>query len=115
MESLATFLAFSAGLLIRLALPLLATMMAVYFLRKLDTKWQEEAQDELVLQVEQGARIECWKMKNCSQDQREVCPAYSSIFPCWQIRRQPNGYLLEDCLHCDVFTHAPIPMAHAHS
>jgi hypothetical protein len=39
----------------------------------------------------------------------ENCQAAKSSLPCWQAKRQPNGYLKEDCLACPVFLEAPVP------
>lgn len=105
METITGLLALSLGLLVRLALPVAATLMLVYFLRRLDACWQHEAE----LQPVAVQKPECWKIKGCSPEQRRECPAFSSPLPCWQVFRLPNGYLHEDCLSCKVFMEAPIP------
>jgi hypothetical protein len=105
METLTPTLAIIAGLLLRLAIPILGTIVLVYFLRKLDAHWQAEAQRNPVV-VE---KFECWKVKGCSEAQRKNCLGANSALPCWQAYRQPNGYLQERCISCEVFTNAPIP------
>jgi hypothetical protein len=105
METVTSLLAILLGLLLRLAIPLLGTLILIYFLRKLDAHWQAEAQPAL----ETAEKIECWKVKGCSEEQRNRCAAASSSLPCWQVYRQPNGYLQEKCLTCEVFTKAPLP------
>lgn len=105
MEPITTLFALTLALLARLALPIAITLVLVFFLRKLDARWQEEAQ-HVVPQIE---KPECWKIKGCSAEQRKDCPAFSSPQPCWQVYRQPNGYLNEKCLICKVFIDAPIP------
>jgi hypothetical protein len=105
METLTSFLAILAGLLLRLAIPILGTVILVYFLRRLDAHWQAEAERNPVV-VE---KVECWKIKGCSEEQCEQCAAVASSLPCWQVYRQPNGYLQEKCISCEVFTNAPLP------
>ncbi|HMB23828.1 MAG: hypothetical protein ACM33V_12205 [Chloroflexota bacterium] len=103
METFTSFLVVLAGLLLRLAIPIAGTIVLVYFLRKLDAHWQTEAQQPAL------QKAECWKEKGCSEGQRKNCAAASSPLPCWQCLRQPNGYLQEKCLSCNVFAKAPIP------
>jgi hypothetical protein len=105
MENLNTFLAILTGLLLRLAIPILGTLILVYFLRKLDAHWQTEA-EHLPVTIE---KVECWKVNGCSEEQRKNCVAASSPLPCWQVYRRPNGYLQEKCIACKVFTNAPRP------
>ena len=105
METLTFTLAIVAGLLLRLALPILGTSLLIYFLRNLDAHWQAEAEYPRVL----ADKFECWKLKGCSDEQRQTCQAASSALPCWQVHRLPNGYLQEKCISCDVFVNAPIP------
>jgi hypothetical protein len=105
METLTSFLAILAGFLLRLAIPIAGTILLVYFLRKLDAHWQVEAQS--LPQTTQ--KVECCKVKGCSPEQRENCAAASAPLPCWQVFRQPNGYLQEKCISCEVFINAPIP------
>jgi hypothetical protein len=106
METLPSLLTLIFGLLLRLAIPLIGTMILVYLLRKLDAHWQTEA-DLAPLPTEQ---VECWKIKDCSEDQRKHCIEAASSLPCWQVYRQPNGYLQEECISCEVFVNAPIPV-----
>jgi hypothetical protein len=105
MDTLNSLLAVGAGLLLRLAVPLLGTGILVYFLRKLDEQWQAEAELPRV----RAAKIECWKIQGCSEGQKKSCKAAASSLPCWQFYRQPNGYLQENCISCEVFINAPIP------
>ena len=105
MELITTLFALTVALFVRLALPIVITLVLVFILRKLDARWQEEAQHEPPM-VE---KPECWKIKGCSPEQRKNCPAFSSHQPCWQVFRQPNGYLNEKCLICNVFIDAPVP------
>ncbi len=108
MNDVNALFALLGGLLLRFGVPILITALAVYFLRKLDARWQKESEAHLS-PVE---KPECWKTNNCPDDEREKCPGFLSPLPCWQARRLPNGYLREECLTCPVFRGAPVP-AHA--
>jgi hypothetical protein len=105
METITSILFVLTGLLLRLAIPILATVVLVFFLRKLDTRWQREA--ELLPKVTE--KPECRKNQVGASEQPVKYDASSSQLPCWQANRLPNGYLNEDCLSCQVFTEAPIP------
>ena len=113
METLTAFVALCSGLLVRLALPLTVTLVAVYFLRKLDAYWQAQAEAEIEARAILVEKPECWKVKHCHPAQRKACPSFKSPKPCWQVFRQPNGYLHEECLACQVFLNAPIPQVQA--
>jgi len=104
MENITSLLAVLAGLLLRLAIPIAITFIMIYFLRKLDTRWQSEAQ--LLVPVE---KPKCWQIKGCPPDQVENCIAGQSPLPCWQAFRLPNGYLREECLSCEIFRRSPVP------
>jgi hypothetical protein len=105
MENLISLLMLITGLLVRLAIPIVLTAVLIFFLRKLDAHWQAEAE----LPQPAASDIECWKIKGCSDEQRNACVAYQATLPCWQAKRLPNGYLREECLSCEIFTTAPMP------
>jgi len=105
METMTSLLAVIAGLLLRLALPIIGTGILIYFLRRLDAHWQTEAQ----LTPVSTQKVECWKIKGCSPEQQKNCIAAASSLPCWQAYRLPNGYLREKCISCEVFIDAPTP------
>jgi len=105
MGTLSALLALCTGLLLRLALPIAVTLVAVSFLRKLDARWQAEAELQAAGIVFE--KPECWKIKNCLLG--PACPTFRSPVACWQARRLPNGYLRDECLTCEVFLEAPIP------
>jgi len=105
METITSFLMVAAGLLLRLAIPIAVTAILIYFLHKLDVHWQAEAQAPV--QVE---KPQCWKVKGCTPEQLKNCVAGQSSMPCWQTYRLPNGYLRQECLTCEVFRKAPIPV-----
>lgn len=107
MEWLNSVLAIVFGLLVRLAIPLFITALVIVILRAVDKRWQEEAK-ELPLPV-QVDKPQCWDVKNCTSEQMRECPTPASPEPCWQVHRQANGYLREDCLTCVIFRQAPVP------
>jgi hypothetical protein len=105
METFVSFFYILLGFFVRLAIPILGTLLLIFFLRKLDARWQDEAE-------RQGARVnkpQCWKIQGCAPEQVEKCPGAQSPLPCWQVYRLPNGYLNEECIHCEVFIEAPVP------
>jgi hypothetical protein len=105
METFTSLLYITAGLLLRLAIPILGTILLVFFLRELDKRWQAEAE----LHPQGVDKPDCWRINGCTPEQTANCEAYTSKLPCWQVNRLPNGYLHEECLTCNVFTNAPIP------
>lgn len=105
MDTLISALYVIAGMFLRLAIPIAGTVLLIVFLRRLDARWQAEAE----LQPIPVQKPECWKIKDCPPDQIKKCPASKSPLPCWQVHRQPNGYLNEGCLSCEVFIQAPVP------
>ena len=106
METFISILSVIAGLIIRLAIPIALTAVLIFFLRKLDARWQAEAQQQPLPVLQ---KPECWKIKGCTPEQRKQCVGAMSPLPCWQAYRLPNGYLNEKCLTCEVFIKAPTP------
>ncbi len=98
-------LAVLIGAIVRLAIPILITALAVYFLKSLDEYWQRQAKKEGTrLKVE---KPRCWDANDCPPGVRSSCPGYLSPLPCWQVYRLSNGYLRQACLDCKVFRGAP--------
>jgi hypothetical protein len=108
MNSTPAALAMLIGLAARLAVPILITTVVVFALGRLDRHWQAEAKN-VPLQVE---KPKCWKIQRCSPALQKACSGFASPLPCWQVFRQPSGYLDEKCLGCPVLLQAPLP-AHA--
>ncbi len=107
MDTINSVLVVFAGLILRLAIPIAITAIGIYFLRRLDLRWQTEAQVELLLPVVE--KTKCWEINDCSDEMKEDCAGYQSEEPCWQALRKGNGYLQEQCLGCDIFQQAPNP------
>lgn len=106
MDTLMSVFYIVLGFLFRLAIPIVGTVLLVLVLRKLDARWQAEAESKPL----PGDKPECWKVKGCTAEQIDNCAAATSPLPCWQAYRSPNGYLNEECLSCEVFIKAPVPM-----
>lgn len=97
---------FILGILVRVGLPLAVTVGIFYVLRRLDERWRREA-----LAVPVAPRKPCWEIKGCSEEKRKKCPATAQPkISCWQVFRTKDGLLREDCLGCDVFRQAPVPV-----
>ncbi len=104
-------IAFLIGVLLRFAVPIVLTVVAVWFFRKLDKRWQAEAAERVRLQMAMMAarRTPCWEQKQCVAEKRATCPAYAEKgVPCWQIFRAQDGNLKPACLNCSVFQDAPL-------
>ena len=100
------------GLLLRLGIPLLITILLIRWLRRLDERWQTEAkaQRSKVASTVQARNIGCWEIKGCTGEQRDSCQAYKHPeTPCWQVFRASDGRLQERCLGCEVFRKSPVP------
>jgi hypothetical protein len=112
MDALTSVFVILIGLVLRLALPIALTVIVISFLRKLDARWQREAERES--QLPAAEKTNCWEVKGCTREMRAECPAPKSLLPCWQVNRASSGHLREDCLTCKIFRNAPVP-AHTHA
>ncbi len=113
MESINTMLLMIFGFLLRLGLPVGVTVLLVMWLRRLDFRWQKESASEMAkLNLEQPHNTGCWECNGCPEEKLTGCKAYAHPeTPCWQVFRDENGRLRENCLVCSVFRSAPIPAA----
>ncbi len=103
--------AFIIGVLVRFVIPIALTLAAIWFFRKLDKRWQAEAEERMRLQMALATaqRTPCWEQKQCSAEQRATCPVYAQKgVPCWQVFRDREGNLKPACLECGVFRDAPV-------
>ncbi len=49
--------------------------------------------------------VPCWKLKNCSRDERTVCEAFISYDkPCWMYSHKNNLCSEIPCISCEVYT-----------
>jgi hypothetical protein len=110
METITTILAVLTGILLRFGLPILVMAIAVYFLRRLDNRWQQEAKERMAGSLASTPQTPCWEVHNCQN--KEQCTAYVNRgTPCWQQFRSDEGLLKESCLDCSVFRNAPVPVS----
>ncbi len=108
MNGLNTFLTVALGLILRIGIPVALTAGIIYLLRRLDQRWQKEA---LSLPVVAPTGKPCWEVKECPEAKHKACLAAAQPeVPCWQVFRSKNGILREDCLSCEVFRQASVPM-----
>lgn len=110
MEWLPTTLAMILGILLRIAVPILVTILFVFLLKKLDERWKAESDLGDGVPLKPG-NVGCWEINKCPEAMRAKCKAYQNQdVPCWQVFRNENGRLKERCIGCDVFRHAPVPV-----
>jgi len=104
---------------LRLGVPLAITLLVGYWLRRLDAKWQAEAQARLAAgQTQQKATEEaelemyrlleqpCWLFKDCPSSLRLHCPAYRENHdtPCWLARYRAERAIPTECYRCKRFS-----------
>jgi hypothetical protein len=107
MPILETFLALVTGIGLRLVIPIAVTILVIWLLKRLDQRWQAEADAKPGLAHAKPGNPGCWNVKNCSEEARSHCKAYANPqIPCWQVKRSQNGTLQEQCLGCQVFENA---------
>ena len=109
--------------LIRLGIPLAITVLVTWALRRVDSRWQAEAEArQLNMAVSDGeiapsavltlaARKEpCWEYRGCPDADRSKCPACGPTdLPCWMARLRAEGKLPGRCYGCDRFkTRVPL-------
>lgn len=106
-----------AGLfLLRLGLPIMATVGLAWWLKRMDNRWQAEARAQYIARhwgetdaAGRTVRVEppampCWITRNCTEEQRAACAAHGqSSLPCWVVRLRREGKLPHTCLTCELF------------
>ena len=101
------------GLFLRLGLPILLTVLAILWLKKLDQQWQDESKKISLQSIGLPGVVSnpgCWKTKGCAETSFTKCAAYlHPETPCWQLFRDHNGRLRDGCIDCQIFREAPIP------
>jgi len=103
-----SFVLFLLGILLRIGIPLAVTILVIALLSRLDKRWQKQG---LALPVVPASTRPCWEAKGCSEEKRKGCTAAARPdVPCWQVFRSKSGALRENCLGCDVFRQAPVPV-----
>ena len=111
MDWLTTVFTMIIGILLRVIIPVAVTVLIIAILKRLDERWKREADQGGPTVVKVG-NIGCWDINNCPLKNREQCLAFAHPDkPCWQVFREEGGRLQEQCIGCDVFKHAPVPVA----
>ncbi len=111
MSALEVVLIFVIGVVVRFAIPIALTIVAIWLFRKLDARWQAEAAERVRAQMAlmPALRTPCWEQNQCPAERRATCPAYAQKdVPCWQVFRDKDGNLKLACLDCVVFRDAPV-------
>ena len=112
MEEFIAILLVIAGLLLRLGIPIVVTAILVVALRRVDQRWQHEAEQGIVPEVSKKSmfsQFQCWMTHNCPEENRDDCPAFiENNKPCWQVFRNGAGELRQRCLDCPVFINVPV-------
>lgn len=117
----------------RLGVPLLITLAVGYLLRRLDARWEAEAEQwrEKAAEVERQPVVEkrspllrlpfpqpiplstaadifgqpCWELKDCDPALLSGCPAHQHPDePCWLARWEAKGDIPAVCYNCHIFT-----------
>lgn len=98
---------------LRLGVPLAATLLVGYLLHRLDARWQAETiaqQESQETGTEQRpasyavAQSPCWVEKGCNEVARAECPAFTTQdVPCWLARTQTEGTLPSLCADCELY------------
>jgi hypothetical protein len=99
---------------IRLGIPALVVGVVGWGLRRLDERWEEDAQrrrrealsvevNEVVVPAVADSKP-CWEVKACPDERKSRCPAFlAPALPCWIARRNAEGCLPDGCPLCVLF------------
>jgi hypothetical protein len=99
------------GLLLRIGIPAVITVVLIFLFTRLDARWQVDALTSAQQRPVLARNTGCWKIHGCSEDKMKNCPAAAQRdLPCWQVFRSKNGVMQERCIGCQVFREAPIPI-----
>jgi hypothetical protein len=107
MDGLLEVLVIIGMFILRLGVPLLVTVALGYLLRRLDTRWEAEAQAEAKTRrkMEVAQQQPCWVEKGCSPEHYTRCPGYRfSHLPCWLARLRAQNQLPAGCPDCTRFS-----------
>lgn len=98
---------------LRIGVPVLLIGLLTWWLRRLDSRWQKEAESarllslDATLAVVADAEVDdrpCWEQRDCSPARRAACPAYTRpSLACWCARQEVDGLLPTACAACGIF------------
>jgi hypothetical protein len=117
-ETLALTLLF----LLRLGVPIAVTGAIVWGLRRLDARWQVEADAQRASRAVAAGLLSspattsplaavrpCWQHNNCPPEKRQHCAACAlTDIPCWMARLRADGKLPARCYGCTLFRTRPV-------
>ncbi|MBK8047474.1 MAG: hypothetical protein IPK16_10330 [Anaerolineales bacterium] len=103
--------------LLRLGIPLAVTALVVWGMRRLDARWQAEAEASYVSRAVTAGKLQpanvttplaaqqpCWAFQHCSEAKRAGCAACKATdLPCWMARLRAEGRLPGRCYGCSFF------------
>lgn len=96
---------------LRLGVPLGLTVLLAWGLKRLDARWQAEAEGKATRpEVRHIAvsQLQCWEIRDCSDERKLNCLAFARPDrPCWETFSQ-NGHLRRSCRDCLVFGRAQV-------
>lgn len=91
------------GLVLRIVLPVGATVGVALLLKRLDERWRKESlQDALALAgiTKPIQSVACWEAHGCKPENRQNCKAFNNPErPCWEVMSL-NGHMQESCKDC---------------
>ncbi|HAJ35633.1 MAG TPA: hypothetical protein DCL15_08060 [Chloroflexi bacterium] len=102
---------------LRLGVPIAVTAAVVWGLRRLDVRWQAEAEAQHTSRAVAAGLVSahaaasplviehpCWELNNCPPEKRQLCPACTlTDIPCWMARLRADGRLPGRCYGCALF------------
>ncbi len=113
MEGLSEILVVIGMFVLRLGLPVGVSVAIGYLLRRLDSRWEAEAQaqPEAIQRLRAAAaQRPCWEEKGCSESDMARCAAYKHTdIPCWLARLRAERRLPAECPECARYSRQPAP------
>lgn len=109
MEGILTTFGLVFAFVLRLGIPIGVTLLIGWYLRRLDSIWKDEAEQQALegLALE-GSYLQgpCWKIMDCPPTRRDNCAAFQNPeISCWESRKS-NGHIQPACKDCQVWKEA---------
>lgn len=103
MLDLNLFISIIGGLILRVAIPLGATLLLGYFIRRLDESWKAKSEStklNLVELVKNRVVPICWEYMNCPPSIQGICPVHGQKdLICWEYFGS-DGVIRPGCKNC---------------
>jgi len=117
-------LALTVLVVLRLGVPITVTAVIVWGLRRLDARWQAEAEAQRTSRAVTAGLVSssvtasplaaarsCWEHHNCPPEKRQHCAGCAlTDLPCWMARLRADGKLPARCYGCALFRTRPAVM-----